>query len=364
MKISTFNVENLFSRPAVMNLNTWGEGKDVLQDTQRLNDLLSKTIYSDSDKKNIEKILDKYEFGNRNKKGRPFDVIQVRGKLFSTPKGTQSVRVDAKGKEDWSGWISLTRDDIQREAIENTARVISEVRADIQLLVEVEDRPTLDRFNKQLLSVMSSGPFSFNMLVDGNDPRGIDLGLLSRYPIISVRSHTDIGGDKPIFSRDCPEYEISLPDGSTLWILGNHLKSKGYGNPSDSNAKRKKQAAEAAKLYMDARKRSDYVIVAGDFNDTPDSEALSPLIQGTDLKDVMTHSEYKMPFPGTYKTCKSANQKIDFILLSPTLWDKVKSVGIDRRGVYAPRAGEPFDTVISEETAASDHAALWVEIDI
>lgn len=179
MKISTFNVENLLSRPTVMNLDTWAEGKDVLNDTQLLNDLLSKPTYSDSEKKNIEKLLDKYEFGNRNKKNRPFDINHVRGKLFSIPKGTQSVRVDAKGKDDWSGWISLTRDDITTEAIQNTARVISEVYVDVQLLVEVEDRPTLNRFNKQFLSAASSGMYSFNMLVDGNDARGIDIELLS-----------------------------------------------------------------------------------------------------------------------------------------------------------------------------------------
>jgi hypothetical protein len=78
-------------------------------------------------------------------------------------------------------------------------------------------------------------PFRTNMLVDGNDARGIDVGCFSQVPILSVRSHVDMptpGADPatPVFSRDCPEFEIPLPGGNTLILLGNHLKSQGYGS--------------------------------------------------------------------------------------------------------------------------------------
>jgi hypothetical protein len=79
----------------------------------------------------------------------------------------------------------------------------------------------------------------------GNDERGIDVGILSHYPIRRMRSHiADRSGDAHTFSRDCPEYYIELPSGRELLILPNHFASKG----SDRTGKRRRvQAAAAAK---------------------------------------------------------------------------------------------------------------------
>ena len=41
MRLATFNVENMFERAAAMNLPTWADGKQVLEDFARLNDLIS-----------------------------------------------------------------------------------------------------------------------------------------------------------------------------------------------------------------------------------------------------------------------------------------------------------------------------------
>jgi hypothetical protein len=35
MRLATFNVENMFERAKAMNLDTWDEGKSVLEDFQR-----------------------------------------------------------------------------------------------------------------------------------------------------------------------------------------------------------------------------------------------------------------------------------------------------------------------------------------
>ena len=47
------------------------------------------------------------------------------------------------------------------------------------------------------------------MLVDGNDPRGIDVGLMTKsgFPIRSIRSNVDAEDAQGIvFSRDYPEF--------------------------------------------------------------------------------------------------------------------------------------------------------------
>jgi hypothetical protein len=57
------------------------------------------------------------------------------------------------------------------------------VAADIQAVVEAEDRPSLDRFNTDLLA----DQYGHVMLIDGNDTRGIDVGILTS-PQVDIRS--------------------------------------------------------------------------------------------------------------------------------------------------------------------------------
>jgi endonuclease/exonuclease/phosphatase family metal-dependent hydrolase len=247
--------------------------------------------------------------------------------------------------------------------------VIKAVDAVIQLLIEVEDRPTMERFNELVLSnELHMSPYEHSILVDGRDERGIDIGLFSRFPIRSVRPHyNDTDAEGVIFSRDCPEYEVILPDGKSLIILGNHLKSKGYGVASENNKKRRRQAVRVSEIYREACQRSDLVIVAGDFNEKPDNPSLKPLLQDTDLRDVMTHPSYE-GLPGTFDTC-TEDDKFDYVLLSPALWGRVKQVGAERSGIYAPRALKKagitiMPTVTSDENSASDHAAVWVDLEL
>jgi hypothetical protein len=69
-----------------------------------------------------------------------------------------------------------------------------------------------------------------------NDERGIDVGVLTRYPIVNIKTHVDDeykstnGQFYKIFSRDCPEYKVDIGDRQFVHCLCNHLKSKGYGS--------------------------------------------------------------------------------------------------------------------------------------
>jgi hypothetical protein len=139
----------------------------------------------------------------------------------------EDVSVVATGRSDWTGWVDLVKDQIQARAIENTARVIREVGADIVGVVEAEDRITLQRFSQTPLMSGNKPLYPHVMVIDGNDSRGIDVGVLSndRYPIRSIRSHVDEGPiRKRLFSRDCAEYWFTFPDdtglaGQTLVVL-------------------------------------------------------------------------------------------------------------------------------------------------
>jgi endonuclease/exonuclease/phosphatase family metal-dependent hydrolase len=209
------------------------------------------------------------------------------------------------------------------------------------------------------------------MLIDGNDSRGIDVGLLTggSFPIGNMRSHVDdkAGNGEFVFSRDCPEFEVVLPSDDRLLILVNHLKSKGYGNPRENNATRLRQAKRIAKLYKALRAAGEeLVVVLGDLNDTPISLPLAPLMK-TDLKDVSEHPNFAHDGrDGTYGN-GTAGQKIDYVLLSPALFAAVTAGAINRMGVWGGKNGTLFPhypTMTEAVHAASDHAAIWAEVEL
>jgi len=103
-----------------------------------------------------------------------------------------------------------------------TAKAIQAVNADVIALMEVDNHEVLKRFRNQRLKTMG---YTHTMLVDANDPRHIDVALLSRFPIVAVRSHQELkSGSQPLFSRDCLEADVLL-NGSRLVLFVNHFKS-------------------------------------------------------------------------------------------------------------------------------------------
>jgi endonuclease/exonuclease/phosphatase family metal-dependent hydrolase len=208
------------------------------------------------------------------------------------------------------------------------------------------------------------------MVIDGNDERGIDVGLMAREgcAISMMRSHVDdrSADGREIFSRDCPEYHLDMPDGERLVVLVNHFKSKGFGKPAESNARRAAQAARVAEIYDQLRGEGiDAIVVVGDLNDTPDSDPLRRLLRETDLVDIAALDGFEDDgWPGTYGTGAKGN-KIDYILLSPALRRRATGAGVFRKGMWtASGRWEMYEELTKPVHAASDHAALWVDFDL
>src|SRR5215813_8808302 len=369
MRLGSFNLESIFDRAKALNQDTIGEGKVVLDEFARLNKLFSKTTYTAADKKVILKGLGDLGVLKKDDAGEFVLLRQNRGKLLKRPqKGP--VEVVADGRADWIGWLELKTERVNEIATQNTGQVVRDVAADVLGTIEVDNRIALLRFNEQTLPAVNAEPYPHVMLIDGNDDRGIDVGLLSRFPIGTMRSHVDDrkNGDR-IFSRDCPEYEINVPSGQTLLVLVNHLKSKGFGTPAVSNARRRLQAEQVRKIY-DARRQSGvtHIAVIGDFNDTPDSAPLAPLLaDDSDLRDVSVHQNFESDGrPGTFGN-GTKSEKIDYILLSPDLFARVQRAHVFRKGVWGGVNGtlfEHYPEMTKAIHAASDHAALFVDLDI
>jgi endonuclease/exonuclease/phosphatase family metal-dependent hydrolase len=368
MRIASFNVENLFDRPRAMKPD-WDEGRQILSWHAEINNLLNKPTYTKADKAAILDLLEK--LGLSNKDESDYVILrQNRGHLLSRPvSGT--VQIVAGGRDDWIGWVELVKEPVDQLATRHTAKVMKDVGADVQAVVEADNRVALRNFSAIMLKLVQGTPFDHVMLIDGNDDRGIDVGILTRsgYEITHIRSHVDDTDSKgEIFSRDCPEYTIRTPLGNELVVLVNHLKSKGYGGQASSDAKRKRQATRVAQIYAELVKAGQQnVVVLGDLNDYPAHGTLDALLKKTDLADISDSPKFKSDGrEGTYQN-GSSTQKLDYILLSPALFAKVTSGGVERRGVWGGKNGTLFPhypTMTAQLQQASDHAALYADIKI
>lgn len=375
MIVASYNVENLFDRAKILNDTDQVIIDKVLKDTATLNSLLEKPVYLSNDKTQLLSLINDLGLANSDEGNKFATLRQIRGNLIKRDPN----EIIANGRKEWIGWVELKTEHVNEIAMMNTGRVIRDVNADLLAVIEAESRNTLLRFNRSILNTVyqeigNQNPplYSEIMLIDGNDERGIDVGIMTKngYKLGLVKSHIhdlDANG-KPIFSRDCPEYQVTTPNGTLIWVIPNHFKSKFGGNTAPSKAKRKLQAEQTARIYNDLIQAGhENIIVLGDLNDTPESDPLKPLLSTT-LKDVSTHPTFD---PGEYKKIgtydNGANsKKIDYLLLSPNLFKKVQSCGLFRKGAFPGTRPKwsVYPELTKEVEAASDHHLIWADIEI
>lgn len=371
MRIASYNVENLFTRARALNLDTWEEGRPILERYAAFNALIEEPVYSDDIKAQLLRLVS--ELGLDKSDEAKFVILrQNRGRLVARHAGGASPTIAAAGRRDWVGWLEMRTELINETATRNTAQVVRDLDADVIGIIECESRAALMQLSNILLPAVGAPAYPHLMLIDGNDDRGIDVGIMAKagFEIGWMKSHVDdraLTGER-IFSRDCPEYCIWTPSGATVWVLVNHLKSKGYGRQEVSNARRWLQAEAVRRILkrLEAEKAA-HVAVIGDFNDTPDSEALAPLLEESGFRDISGHPGFISDgLPGTYQR-GGEKDKIDYILLSPALFERMQQGGVWRRGVWGPNkhpSWEVYPEMTQPSDAASDHAALWVDIDV
>ncbi len=388
MRLASFNVENLFARAKALDTTTWAEGEPALAAFDRFNTIAAKAEYTEQDKADmlaqllILEILIPTQAGarlNPNPFGAWALLRENRGDFLVAPNNAVP-RIVATGRDAWSGWVELITEPVDEVAIHMTARVITEVEADAICLVEAENRPALVDFNTEMLDRR----YGHGMLIDGNDPRGIDVGLYcaADIDIVWMRSHVDdpdpARPGKSVFSRDCPVYRLRLPSGADLYLLLNHFKSQSFssGNPDPL---RSRQSARVREIYDQLiADGASLVAILGDFNKGPDTAdpshhpTLEPLLDpGTPLVDAYDLPGFDVgPRPGSFQSCSLRN-RLDYILLSPDLAAAATGGGVFRKGLWGtptnknkPQDWEIFPEITSSRQAASDHAAIFVDLDI
>ena len=216
MRVASFNVENLFDRARALTLPR-EKASEVLQQHARINDLFGLPVYTDADKVEMKELLKKLGISKTDDGGKIALLRQIRGRLVRRP-SSGGVEIVAAGRASWVGWVELKTEPVNERAMDHTAMVMRDVAADVLGVIEAENRLVLDKFSSQLLRKVGSTPYEHVMVIDGNDDRGIDVGILTRggYPIEEIRSHVDDTDAKgEIFSRDCAEFLIATPAGGS-----------------------------------------------------------------------------------------------------------------------------------------------------
>lgn len=243
-------------------------------------------------------------------------------------------------------------------------------------LQEVENIDALRRFNRERLAV----PFAHEVLLEGNDPRFIDVAVLSNLPVGNLTSHRfeqhpDL--DEPIFGRDLLEVDIYNPTRRRRLakVFVTHLKSNfvRFDNRdpeqavSDNNLERTRQA-ETTKRIIDSRTRSNgRHVLLGDMNDAPDAPTLAALGEGMHdaLIDVVesqppprsTNPEDAPPnvrWTNRFSVSRAPDRfsLFDQIWVSDALQDKVDFAQIERRPRWSA----------SSAGVGSDHDPVWIRL--
>ncbi|HEY6740573.1 MAG TPA: endonuclease/exonuclease/phosphatase family protein, partial [Actinopolymorphaceae bacterium] len=367
--VASFNVENLFARPKAFDTTDWSTGEPVLQAHQEFNDLIADRNYSAAAKQKMRDLL--VELGvyyvNRHGAVRRRTSPSPRWAWLRTNRGSfdreprdphASIEIVADGRADWIGWVELATEAVNEVGTRMTARVLRDIDADVVAVIEAEDRPSLVRLNAELLD----GAYGHVMLVDGNDTRGIDVGIMTKteFEIRSIRSHVDArDAEGVIFSRDCPQYEVVTPSGETMHLLVNHFKSQSGGG----GEKRRRQAAEVRRITDELVGDGRHVIVLGDLNEGPSSEGRpAENLASLFAPDGPLDSCYDLdsfdvgPRPGTFDSCGIRN-RLDYILLSRSLRSSFVRGEVFRKGLWGTRKTPPDAWTIYPEMKKSVHQA-------
>lgn len=254
-----------------------------------------------------------------------------------------------------------------------TAQALGAIRADILGLQEIENMDTLKAFVRQFRQFLPEGGYPYPLVIDGNDRRLIDVGLLSRFPIDCIRTHQfdrTPNGQHFIFSRDCLEVDVRLPAGKILTVFVNHFKSMHEGRVETMPIRRRQSERLVEILHErfgDDPGRAAWVVL-GDLNDYMPSPALEPLLKQPWLENVVERLRPDQQWTHYYSGNDEYHQ-LDFVLLSKSLAEANPKAlpTIERRGLPTrarQATGARFDGVGSSFPKASDHCPVVIEIEV
>jgi endonuclease/exonuclease/phosphatase family metal-dependent hydrolase len=232
----------------------------------------------------------------------------------------------------------------------NIGSVVASLQPDVVVFAEIETKFMLDDLNNAELG----GAYVDTELFEGNDSRGINVGMLSKIKPDKVVSHKDdsftlLGTNGPFYryARDCLEVHFTH-NGRHVVFLGVHFKAK---SPTDDPDKRLAEA-QHTRAIADGIVQEDPnagVIILGDYNDLPGSPPVNAVAGAapalfTDAVEVLPADQrYSFDFNGTHEL-------IDHQMANP-----LAAAMLDKSTVIIKHG----DGIDDASKYASDHAPIF-----
>lgn len=227
-----------------------------------------------------------------------------------------------------------------------TAGIIKRQMPNIVTLCEVE--------NIDVLSDLAARcGYEYFYLIEGNDPRGIDVAVMSEYEM-NYRSNKDMptpypGNPRYKFSRDCVSAQFKTSSGKSFCIITTHLKSS-FRDDGKSGMKREAQAKGMLNVIENIYKEEKdepFLIVTGDLNTNRYSSTLQ-ILEKAGLQ-ILNYKEKQDDFY-TY-IYKKEKQDLDYIIVNKKL----------EKAMKRPKLRTINSKIISD---VSDHYPILLEFDL
>jgi endonuclease/exonuclease/phosphatase family metal-dependent hydrolase len=229
------------------------------------------------------------------------------------------------------------------EHVSAVANVLNGLDADVIVLQEVEHTQILGAVVAEL-----DEAYPFHQVIDANDPRGIDVGVIARFEPDELISHqqalfSKVGTDDPKYryARDALEIRITFNE-RHITLFGVHYKSKENDDPDKRLAE-----AQYTRGLADTTTADDAgtgVIILGDFNDVPGSAPVDWSVGSDPETYVNTASHVPESERWTFDY-QGSLELVDHQLASPLLAEMLDGDSV--RILHGP-----------EVEAASDHAPI------
>jgi len=280
-----------------------------------------------------------------------------------------------------------------RAKIDYLTDVLRRIDPDVAVIDEVREPESFDELADRL------GTYPYRFLGDAPPVnRKIQTGILSRLPILEQGQWREFPAALPgpegdtmrlAFRRAMPWLRLELPNGETILVVAVHLKSRRAATeeiPETEPPRRRRllgralsnliRIAEAAGLRclldeaMD-RRTADHYAVLGDFNDAPNSTAVS-LVMGLEDEEgsELVQSEERRLFQALWRVSmdrafsyvgRGQRHLFDHIMVSQRLSLGLVAAGVESQLLEAERrqrSGHP------EGYPRSDHAPVWATFEL
>jgi endonuclease/exonuclease/phosphatase family metal-dependent hydrolase len=193
------------------------------------------------------------------------------------------------------------------------------------------------------------------VLFKGNDPRGINIALMSKLEVQLAETHRsdkfkkngDPHGQAYRYARDCLEVHMMVGQRPVV-LLGVHYKAKENDNPDKRLAEAQHTRAIADRLTEEDPDRA--VLILGDFNDTPGSSAYDWTLGSdpTRYRNAADHVQAQQRWTFNYK---GKLELVDQQMANDVLYSM-----LDQAEVEIPHS--------AEVEAASDHSPVIATYEI